>query len=370
MGNGLATVRAQSALARSEDERRWIRLEAKARVYAGGSMVPKEMVGKPDMVFAGMLLCNRLGVSEDSVSSLYVIEGHLDIPAWMMLAAAHHHGFETAWVRSDREAAVLSIRQAASDRPWFEVSFTVDDAAAAGYLDEWTEHWVPFTRADKSKGNRLEKFVLGREGVTVPDWVKEEIAAGHVKRKDNWHQRLADMLATKAARRAVRLECPEVLFGVAEELLAAGVQANVVAINDDDDDAEIIDGEIVPEADAARPAAGMSAGARSRGPAAPVDPAPATRLERALLKERVGLLPSAVQAVLAGLVAEAGLPKIAHPSFTSDDGARLAALVAEAQAKTEADLSGRPGAEDAGPGVEPGPAPHSDPEDDGRPFDA
>ena len=158
----VARYQTPAAPAVGAEERRWNYLERMAQVLSASALVGKGMQASPENTMAGLLLCDALGVDPRTmISQLDVIDGHLEPKAQMYVSVAGLHGYDIRPVTVTNEAATVKIRRSEDDE-WFEVVFTVDDARAAGLLDEWVECWESYNDDTGKRRNRLVRFVLDR----------------------------------------------------------------------------------------------------------------------------------------------------------------------------------------------------------------
>jgi hypothetical protein len=390
---GVALERARpNGVALTSEERQYDALVRMANVYSMTSLVCKEMRNQPAVVMAGLLLCDGIGVDPRTfIGALDVIEGRLEPRAQMYLAAANVHGWETKWgfvmyplicdnehrtferltadqpspcrCGADRwwsdgpprvfsqeptnERADLLIRPyGTADTAWECFSFTIAQARQAGLMDEWVERQVRDGQwEDSGKPKyRTEKFVLGRVGVTVPDWALEKVAAGETKHKDNWHNWTADMLAARASKRAVKRAAPSVMFGVLPKRyqhIQGAIDVRSYLPKDEND----------PGADAEARTA-LSTPVPAAGDLA-------TDVERRSVRAVIARLTPSRAAELRRLAREAGVPNVDGDRFTHDDAVLLLDLADSLQPP-----------DDPAPATTPDPEVKVPPVDDAEPVDA
>ena len=325
------------------DERRWDYLWKLANVYSRTALVGKTMQGQPEIVMAGLLYCDAVGVDpRTSLAQLDLIEGHLEPRAQMYAAVAWINGYDLRPVETSDERAEVKIRDANDpDDDWLHVEFTIDQARQAHLLDEWVERRVEDGKwPDGNKKFRTEKFVIGRPGVENPNWALEEIAAGNVRHKDNWFNYPGDMLFARAAKRAIKRRAPHVMAGLTRAAQNTASQISVVV-----DDDEITDGELEP---ASVP----------RGPGLPPHPADlATPLERRAVHMLLDTLDDKQTQQLRDQAKAEEIPNIDGARITHDHAARLVELIDKLTAPSDDPEEGA--AE---------PAADDNPEDPTRPF--
>jgi hypothetical protein len=367
-GNAIEKTRAPGQVAVSDDERRWAQLQRMANVYSKTALVPKAMQGQPDTVMAAMLLCDALGVDpKTNLMQLDVIDGHLEPRGQMYASVAWINGYDVRPVVTTNERCVVKIRDANDpDDDWLEIEFNIEDARRAHLLDVWVEQWF---KAAGDKYERAHKYVVGNDlGFDqalidgAPDWACRQIEVGAFKHKDNWFNYPADMLFPKAIKRAIKRRASHVMAGLSRTAQALGTPVAVVI---DDDDEQIVDGEVVET-----PAAGEATPA-PRDPDFPPRPADqATTVERSAMHMLLDGLDSDARGRLKEMATAEKIPNIDGARFTHDHAARFLELVAVVSAPQPAVPSA---GEEAGPGGDgdlrsseaAAPAVQDDP---GRPF--
>ncbi|MDQ1429198.1 MAG: hypothetical protein QOK39_2674 [Acidimicrobiaceae bacterium] len=426
---GLAVERARpNGPALTATERRWDELAMLANTIADSGLVTKGMKDQPRAVMAGLILCDAIGVDPRTmIGSIDLIEGKLEPRAQMYLAASHVHGWETRWGQlkakyiCDGDPSHVSwelgdgtetvadcrcgaLRWAADEPPkvfgrepdeylaslcgkpwdapdssWEVYTFTVEMAEKAHLLDEWVEHWVDTgeTWEDSGKPKKsLEKFVLGRPEVDIPEWAANEIRLGRAKHNNQWHNWRRDMLSARCSKWFVKRAVPSAMFG--RQAIApymAHAPADVVAFVDGtDDDSDAVDGEFV---------AGSPAGPATRpGPYRPQSGAgpaeqPASALERKALRLALDGLGPRQTARVRDLckAADPPVPFLDGTFFSAAHAVLMAELIAEARDTiTEAPVPAPAASETtcAAPTAQGPPEPVSQPRranaDPGRPF--
>jgi hypothetical protein len=432
-GAGVALERARpNGVALTDDERRWDQLVRMANVYANSNLVAKGMQGKPQVCMSALLLCDAIGVDpRTAMGAIDVIENKLEPRAQVYIAAANAHGWETKWGHVDRdpdtgdvirvrhvepndESAELLIRPYGTDNDaWESYTFTAEQARKAHLLDEWVENQVDTGDfwPDGNAKYTTEKFVLGREGVDVPDWVEKELRAGRIKHNNQWFNWRADMLSARCGKRAVKRAAPGVMFGAVPASIPTRTAAAVVDHLPGDDD-DVVDGEIVTNGnltisgDDEQGPPPVDQSPSGGGPAPTPRPRPAgyplraddqaTDLERTLAKSLLDTLNPAQYQQVQQLAKTAGVPNIDGARFGHDHVVILSDLIAQVRAetppaKTEAEATGNPpapgatGADGPSPSTRekgassnandsaarrPGPSARQPTLDPGRPFDA
>jgi hypothetical protein len=241
------------------ERRRLNALYKECQRLATSDLVPKALRGKPDNVFALARFGEEFGLPPvHAIQRIYIIEGSFEPKAEVLAGVIMRAGHELRWEETSSEKCTVAIRRAGTDY-WQRVTWTIEDARRAGLLDEWVERWV--STGDR---NRKEMFVLG-SAATPPEWAKRLIDAGQVKRKDPWWQFPDDMLAAKTLRRAAKRICPDALLSLAdvddvpvERYLPGGSAAELdeepahgEVVDEqpfdtpDDDDDDVVDGEVI-----------------------------------------------------------------------------------------------------------------------------
>ncbi|MEM9609955.1 MAG: hypothetical protein AAGA99_21220 [Actinomycetota bacterium] len=189
-----------------------------AQALAKSDIVPKDYRGKPSNVLVAIGLGRSLGLEPAaSLYGMHVIEGKPSPSAKVQAALVRRAGHKLRIIESTDEVSTVEIVR--SDDPDYpvRVSFTIDQARRAGWLDIWAERWV------KTDGGRSYRDVwvypepLGL-GATVealadagaPDWA-QRVAP---KRKDNWWTQPETMLHHRAVTTAIGRACPEVVSGL------------------------------------------------------------------------------------------------------------------------------------------------------------
>jgi len=241
-------------------------LEKRASVLASSSLVPTALRDKPADVLLVMALGEEIGVpAVQALSKIHVIEGSPSPSVQLRVELATRAGHEVRLVESTSERCIVRGRRR-DDRgdqdAWVTVTWTIDDARRAGLLDEWVDKWE---RSD-GKWKVAEKLLLvrGDDGTfhpagdakaDLPEWARKQLAAGKLKRRDNWHRYPADMLYARAAARLCKLLFGDTMLGAlpaSDDVLdrLADVEPDVaderhVAGEDSDDD--VVDAELVDD---------------------------------------------------------------------------------------------------------------------------
>ena len=257
------------ALARAEDDRHWDALYRRATVLSKTRLVPKECQNSPDTTMAALLTLEAYGLQPNMVSlgQLHFIENRPEPSAQMLAGLLGRAGYEIDWTELGTTRAAARIRRVAqvpggTDGHWStEISWTIDQAEAAGLRDQWVEkRTADGTWPDGKPRWRTEKFVLNRPGVAEPDWVLAERAAGRVKRNENWWRYPDDMLASKVVRRLVKRFAAHITLGVDDDELAPSSPAPVSGPADGEDpysdDDDPVDAEIIDDQQASSPGGG------------------------------------------------------------------------------------------------------------------
>lgn len=285
----LAVIERHTPAGARSDELTFDQMMHRAKVLANSGLVPKAFIGKPEAVVLVGTYGAELGMSlVTSLQFIDVIEGRPSVNAQGRLFLIRRAGHDAEFIHEecDDTKAVIRGRRRGSDT-WQTVTWTAEEAEKAHLLDEWVERWCK-TESGKSY---LEKIVLKRDGdkyvpaafgmTEMPAWAAKEIAGGRVKRKENWWSYRADQLVARAASRLCRRVFSDVMMGLGVEPLTAEEQgystatdldetaAAVVEDQGDDEDDDIVDGEIVEEGERCSISADAAVGATSHGQSAP-----------------------------------------------------------------------------------------------------
>jgi len=264
-------------------------------------------------------------------------------------------------VTSGEKEKLLIRPYGTADQAWQSFSFTINQARTAGLLDRWVEKKVADGQwPDGNTRYKTERFVIDRPDVEIPDWAAKEIKEGRVKRQENWWRYPADMLAARAAKRAVKRAAPQVMFGATPAAVPAEFAAAVVEHLPTDDDGEILEGELVGES------AGAAADPRAfpprtedpppqhrRVPGGGRDEVQASDLERTLVRSLIGTLTPYQRADLRDRAKLAAIPNINGAQLTPDHVVLLFDLITEIQADATDKAKAEAKAEAAGSGEVP-----------------
>lgn len=109
---------------------------------SGTSFVPSTMRGKPAEVAACILTGREIGIGPmEALQKIHVIEGRPTLSAELMRAQVFRAGHHIRIVNVDSESVTVEGRRK-GDEQWTRVTFSMDDARAAG-LDRrpnWSKH--------------------------------------------------------------------------------------------------------------------------------------------------------------------------------------------------------------------------------------
>jgi hypothetical protein len=309
-------------------DREWASLERRANVLANSTIVPKALQGKPDDLMAIGLAARSFGMdlSPLTVKQFHVIDGAVEPSGQMCLGLINSHGGHHATLSVySAERAVVTVRDTDSGEVQ-DFEFTIDDARKAKLLDSWVEQWAQGERGRFKKTYRLT--IRGESNpVAPPEWAKKLIDAGDIKTRENWHDFPKDMLAAKAAKRAARFACPEVLFSLpnlrwdaadGEPPAGAGVVDDPTALDDEVTDVEIDDDSA--RQDPLRDAKGAEPSSGSGGSAPEANLA--DDWDREALEAKLGVLDPEHRSLAKAAWTEAQLRRIRDPQFTKDDEQR------------------------------------------------
>jgi hypothetical protein len=142
------------------------------------------------------------------------------------------------------------------------VTYTLEDARRAGLLDRWVEKKI---QAKGDQYARLHKHVVGNDlGLDdekiakAPDWAKPLIDAGSLKCKENWAKYPAEMCQARALSALCRMAFSDALLGLepmtpeemgSDEYLDVEPETFTEQHRPDEDDDDIVDGELVDDED-------------------------------------------------------------------------------------------------------------------------
>lgn len=251
-----------------------------AAELAKSDIVPKAFQGKASNILVAIGLGRSLGLEPaPSLYGMHVIEGTPSPTAKLQAALVRRAGHKLRILEHGPEKAVVQIVRCDDPEYPVTVTFTVDDARAAHFLDVTIENWVG------EPGKKKKQTIPLSEDFPVPCTEEDLRAAGAptwaktwmVKRRENWFSNRATMLHHRAVTRCVGMACPEVVSGLDFE-----VDETIVAETPDPIEvltptpapsepatepaataapADVVDAEIVPEPGADTP--GEKAGDRS-----------------------------------------------------------------------------------------------------------
>lgn len=170
-----------------------------AEYYAGSSLLPAHLRGKPANVLIILAGARSLGISAFwALQSMHVVDGKLSLAAELMRGLAVRAGHKVRIVKRDDESAIVEITRSDDPEP-YRVEFTWQEAIAAG-----------------------------------------------LQNKDNWKKYRKAMMVARATSAAMRDHCPDVLYGITytpDELGAIENEDGTIAEPGD------IPGEEVPSPD-------------------------------------------------------------------------------------------------------------------------
>lgn len=192
-----------------------------AAELAKSDIVPKAFQGKASNILVAIGLGRSLGLEPaPSLYGMHVIEGTPSPTAKLQAALVRRAGHKLRILEHGPEQAVVQIVRA--DDPEFPVTvtFSIDDARAAGYLGVNVENWMGEPGKKKKQTHPLgEDFPVpctedDLKKAGAPAWAKPWM----VKRRENWFSNRATMLHHRAVTRAVGMACPEVVSGLDFEI--------------------------------------------------------------------------------------------------------------------------------------------------------
>lgn len=189
-----------------------------AAALAKSDLVPRDFRNKPANVLVAIGLGRTLGLEPAAaLSGLHVIEGRPIPSAKVQAALVRRAGHKLRIIETTGQVATVEIVRADDPEYPVKVSFTIEMAARAGWLDTWVERWV------KTDGGRSRKDVWTYpQGLDINATAEQRAAAGapdwaqraEPRRKDNWWTQPEAMLHHRAVTRAVGQACPEVVSGL------------------------------------------------------------------------------------------------------------------------------------------------------------
>jgi hypothetical protein len=212
-----------------------------ARAYSALDVVPRPYKDNPAAVYAVLVGGIELGMAPSIhlLKRFDVIDGSIEPRSQTLVGLLIGHGHHAWWghfeADPDRPGAERLVDP--SDDTMAEITtqrrdetirqvwhYTIEEAINAHLVDEWVERWIDNPNGERWPPNpgqqqgrikqQLERFVLGRPGVDVPEWVAGEIRAGKTKRRDAWHNHRPDMLRNRVAKLAARWTAPELTLGL------------------------------------------------------------------------------------------------------------------------------------------------------------
>lgn len=197
------------------DEPTYERMWKVASGIARTEMVPGDLKGKPESVFATMLAGREIGLGPlESLRSFYVVDGKPTESAELLHTLALRAGHDVYVQESTRDRCVVMARHRdwPEDRPPREFVWDVEDAASAELVsyvcaDVWPRHQTEQVTKNGQRGT-----------YTRTECVADDRG---VRCKDNWRKYGRSMLRSRCITEAVRAICPEVTVGAtytAEEL--------------------------------------------------------------------------------------------------------------------------------------------------------
>lgn len=241
-----------------------------AQRFANSTLVPKELQGQPESVMLILSHGQALGLAPaHALTGLWIINGRVEPSAQVRVGVVMAHGHEVICEETSSEQCTIAVRRRGGET-WQRITYTADDAARAGALDEWVERWSKTQNGRNYKETYVVQCRCGRhEGIPEPQWATQERERGNVKRKDPWFSYRDDMLYAAAARRATKRFTPDAFLNI--DLPTGGevidhpadyetgeVHADHGAVEGPEPEPDIADAEIVepasepaPEAEAA-----------------------------------------------------------------------------------------------------------------------
>lgn len=200
-----------------------------AKLAGAHALLPRALHDKPAEIYLILHKADGLGIPEgEAISNLHVIDGKLVPSAQLQAALVRRAGHELQVLELTRDRCVVRARRR-GNREWLTVDYTIEDARESGLVDMWVEHQVQDgVWADSGKKRyRTEKIVVGDDrGIftpeqraerllgPLPEWAKESIAQGLVKRKENWWKYRRDMLRARDIAFVTRSEFSDCLLGI------------------------------------------------------------------------------------------------------------------------------------------------------------
>jgi hypothetical protein len=195
----------------------------KADVLAKSGLVREALRNNPAAIVAVALRGAELGVRlMTALDEIEVIDDRTVLSAQLCSALIRAAGHELRFPESTNDRCIaMGRRTDDADDPdgWEQVEWTIERAREKGLLDEWVERDHPTTGGTMT----TERFVLGRDGVDVPEWVEAAIRGGKTKRHDHWHRSRAEMLRARATVELGKMQFGDVLAGIAVEAYEPGV---------------------------------------------------------------------------------------------------------------------------------------------------
>lgn len=159
-GTALEPVSATDLAQRGQlpDEARWTQMERIAARVCKSSLAPPYLRGKPDDTLLVLLGAHDLGISStQGLQKLIVIEGKLAMSAELMVALVLRDGHRI-WPADDNDRTKATAHAQRNEGfgewgPVVDVTFTLDDAVAAGLITLNKETGLAWCRS--KNGNKL-----------------------------------------------------------------------------------------------------------------------------------------------------------------------------------------------------------------------
>lgn len=205
-----------------------------------------------------------LPITVTNGKKLHLIQGEPVESAQLLIGLLEMAGHEVRPVEISEHRCVLRGWRHGRGQP-YEMTYTVEQARASHALDEWVEKWEK-TSNGKNFATRCTVSVDGVPVEDLPDWARQLIAAGKVKRKDAWFDYRSDMLANRCIRRLSKWMGADALLGAGgridddEVVEGERIDPPFRPAEEEPSDDGITDAEIVEEQPASDPATPAEAG--------------------------------------------------------------------------------------------------------------
>ena len=190
-----------------------------------------------------------LPITVTNAKKLHLIQGEPVESAQLLIGLLEMAGHEVRPVEISDTRCVLRGWRHGKGQP-YEMTYTAEQARTSHALDEWVEKWVE-TKSGKSFPTKFTVAVDGVPVADIPDWARQLVNAGKVKRKDAWFDYRSDMLANRCIRRLAKWMGADALLGaggrIDDDEVVEGERIDPPRVVEEDHDDDITDAQIVEE---------------------------------------------------------------------------------------------------------------------------